>query len=187
MKKILISFFVLALSVDDFSQNEQLARDIEKYVHEVDSLIKHCYKILSMHGHHDDGSTTYWFELCNDSVHKAKTWEECDLLKESLYAHPSDFANRTEQSWEFGYKQTIIDKYYQNEKLTAIIKKVNLNNAITRNLVDRTTTREEKKELAKTILYIYDGRIIFYEGEIDDEDIKSIIQKYSLQFYVRDN
>jgi len=160
------------------AQNEQLIKDVENYVHEVDSLIKNCRKVFESHGHNYKGSITYWFELCNDST---DVWQiNCDLLLESIYTDntPRGHLEKIGETSKFGAKHTNIKKYYQNKKIIAVIKKVHFTSVISRN----PFTRHDNEVLENIVLYISDDRIIYHKGDIDDDDIKKIIQKYNLQF-----
>ena len=171
MKKLLILFFALVLSVGGFAQNGQLIRDIERYIFEVDSLIEHCRDCFEIGewstyseemGHsgyvtyHRKPSVNYNYMKLVDSIIRntsgnigSKEWHyeldrQIDAIPQStkvLERHPDNL------------------KYFQNDKLVAI---------------------KETNKLGAIILYINNGKVIYHKGL--KQDVESIMQKHKLLF-----
>jgi hypothetical protein len=189
MKKLLTTFTLSLFVQLTFGQNEQLIKEIEKYIFEIDSLMECCHeKILSQHSHSSEWLDYSYYKnksdyhchwVILDSMIKDK---DNDKWRQEIEKFNNSFVNPIKEIStsndelvrildKYGYKRTIIEKYYQqNTKLVAIKK---------RTILRAVRENESDDELAKTILYINDGKIIYREGE--NENIDFLIQKYNLK------
>jgi hypothetical protein len=192
------------------AQNENLIRDIEKYISETDSLIKHCRNCFNeFHDHiistiSESGGTEYfyskkyngmsYFELFdsivqNTSGDKSKEfWNEVEKKTEAKSPTILVWYSYFETDTITGIRKDCNSKkYYQNNELLAIIYEC-FENKTNIEIVDGVTRyfpigREMGflKE-GKITLYINDNEIFYFEknGKIED-DIESMARKYKLK------
>jgi len=218
-----IFFFVHSLSVAS-AQNEQRIRDIKKYIIEIDSLIENCRDCFdSINQRHllDNTETFSGNRHAFVKRHNGRGMREVvdSLMRNSRSGSAWRFSHysRTDQMPE-SYRKIIEElfpiilvieerhhrsfwirynerKYYQNNKLVAVLKEYTAR--IVR--LERTkkrwrpfrgkryayTTRRDVRT-GRVMLYINDGRIIYYE-KIEKErtrdidiDIESMAQRHNL-------
>ena len=204
--KTIIAVFLLVQCVNFVNaQNEQLIKDIEKYILEVDSLIRHCpNSIDAMHGHFpldyefgSAGGTDYTYykkydRALADSLLRNISyirWEKNDTVIYLPRLHPifddEMILNRTSTFYnnetiagittQRAYDEKI---YYRNNKRVAITKKYTK-----QQWRDDWIGEVQILETGKIILYINENEIFHVEkfGKID-VDVEIIAQRHNLTF-----
>ena len=218
---ITILFFLIGCTIFANAQNEQLVRDIQKYIAKVDSLVEHCHDCFDGLNHVHLHSTIpgffgidYNFTLKNngrsvlevaDSIQRSlireRGWEWDEFLRKTrrdmewhdnlwrkveelcptlltirMRSQDVDTIIGVEVRIRRGYNER---KYFQNNKLVAIIKEY------TKSMWEIFENRwgdTKILETGKITLYINNGVIIHYEkfGEIED-DVRSMARTHNLR------
>jgi hypothetical protein len=178
MKK-LSTILILSLAVQlCFGQNEQLIEQRERFVFWVDSLEKCCKDSLERgHGHGINEETGIFNVVSSleprntsefDSLFRVARQTENEYDKNRLLDKVSPWSLYSVSHINYDTREShTVARYRQYRKLVAI----------------RITYRKEQIAVGKIILYINDGKIIYYEeiGEVKDNK-QSIAQEYNLTY-----
>jgi len=172
-----------------YTQNEQRIRDIEKYVAKIDSLINccssRCFEEIIACG---DRSSTHFFSVYSpinklDSIlcHENSAWDfekyKCEGKVVRQKAHVRSWVEYRAEFPYFGNVTRIFKTYYQAGEFVAVVKEQ----------PPRRVFREGNVEFyieIVVVLYINDGKVIYQRGL--EKNVKSVIQRYNLQFYQGD-
>jgi hypothetical protein len=186
MKKLLTIFTLSLFAQLTFGQNcekEQLIKDIENYISEIDSLIKYGKGFQEYHysTYLGGDDTLYWGRgggseyFLNSPPFPEKDSLSMDEWNKLLDEYEKIVTQTKIHSWDAFVKEHKITEerevtnsrnYYQNGKLVAVFFSI-------------AWYKSENNDRA-TKLYINDGKIIYHEGE--KEQIESIMKRHNLTF-----